>query len=221
MAPAASELLSLLAALPASERDAAVEECLGIRDAAVPSTSPGEHLIGHHPSGVASIMRALFEVPVGAADTVIDLGSGLGKVLFLVQMLTGAKARGIELQADLVERARRHNARLGLDVRFTCGDIRSEALDDGNVFFLYAPCTGPALAAVVARLHAVAQHQAIIVMALGVELDRLAPFLAARRIDSFWLSVYDSVVPGVPVQPRRAPLLDERIERIAFERAPG
>ena len=58
-------------------------------------------------------------------------------------------------------------------------------------------------------------------MALGVELDRLAPFLAARRIDSFWLSVYDSVVPGVPVQPRRAPLLDERIERIAFERAPG
>jgi len=220
METAASELLRSLAALPASERDAALEARLGLRED-VPSTSPGEHLIGYHPSGVASIVRALCELAVGAEDTLIDLGSGLGKVLFLARILTGAKARGVELQASLVERARGHAARLALDVDFTHADIRDTALDDGSVFFLYAPCTGPALAAVVERLHAVARQHAIRIAALGVELDRLAPFLVSRGLDSFWLSLYDSVIPGVPARPRRAPSFDEWTARLAFERPPA
>jgi hypothetical protein len=213
----AASLLAWLASLPPSERDAAVEEHLGLADAAPPSTPPGEDLIGYHASGVAPIVRMLLEVPVVAGDVLVDLGAGLGKVVLLTRLLTGATARGIELQPALVDRAREAAAKLGVDVSFTQGDARHVDLDGGTVFFLYLPFTGPALADVVARLRTVASRRAIVVCALGVELDREAPWLVRRPVDSFWLTIYDSAVPGVLPRPRRerSPELGHDAERIA------
>jgi SAM-dependent methyltransferase len=196
------DLLAWLASLPAGARDAAVEGRLGIGPPLPSSHSPGEDLIGYQPSGVASIVRALREVPVLAGDVVVDLGSGLGKVVLLARLLSGATARGIEVQAALVERAREAAQRLAVDVEFTAGDAREADLDDGSVFFLYTPFVGPVLAAVLARLHALARRRAIVVCALGIGLDRDAPWLARRPLDAFWLDVYDSVVPGVAPRAR-------------------
>src|SRR3954471_6404616 len=98
-----ADLLSWLSSLPSEARDAAIEAHLGI-DTAVSPAPPGDDLIGYHPSGVAAIVRALIEVPVSADDIVVDLGSGLGKVALLTRLLTGATARGIEIQPALVER---------------------------------------------------------------------------------------------------------------------
>jgi len=213
-----AELLPWLARLPPGERDAAVEELLGIGPAS-DSTPPGEHLIGHHASGVAAIVRTLIEVPVVAEDVVIDLGSGLGKVVFLARLLTGATVRGVELQAGLVERARRARARLGIDVDLVEGDVRDAHIEDGTVFFLYAPFTGPVLDAVALRLKAVAQERAIVVAALGVDLGRAAPWLVPRQTDSFWLILYDGAEPGVSPRPRaRTPSLGHAGRIIAFER---
>ena len=70
------------------------------------------------------------------------------------------------------------------------------------------------------RLHGVAGRHAIVVCALAVDLDRHAPWLVARRIDAFWLTVYDSVVPGVaPREARRSPLCASLVRAIAEERA--
>jgi SAM-dependent methyltransferase len=182
--------------LPEDTRDAAVEARLGIAEPAS-ATPPGEHLIGYHASGVGSILRALREVPVVPADVVIDLGAGLGKVVLLTRLLTGATARGVELQAPLVARARRAAASLELDVVFSHADAREAAIDDGTVIFHNLPFTGPALAAVLDRLHAIARQRDIVVCALGVDLDRAAPWLIARRdVDAFWLSIYDTHLPG-------------------------
>jgi len=215
-------MLGWLASLPPSERDAAVEDRLGIGGPAPPDSPPGDHIVGYHASGVAPVVRMLLEVPVAADDVLVDLGSGLGKVALLSHVLTGATARGIELQPALVERARQAASRNGVDVTFTCGDVREAPLDDGTVFFLYLPFTGPVLADVLGRLRTVASRRTIVVCSLGVEVDREAPWLARRTIDSFWLTIYDSVVPGVP--PRRARersrLLGREAEAIAFER-PG
>ena len=109
--------LAWLASIPPAARDAAVDEYLGIAAPAPSSASPGEHLIGYHPSGVASIVRALIEVPVRVDDVVIDLGAGVGKVVLLAHLLTGATTRGIELQPALVERAREAARRLGASAR--------------------------------------------------------------------------------------------------------
>ncbi len=190
-----AELLAWLSALPLDERDAAVEARLGL--AAPPpdcDAPPGEHLIGYHASGVAPILQALTEVPVGSDDVVVDLGSGLGKVVLLAHLVTGATARGIEIQSALVDRSRATAARLGVDVVFTHADVRDADLDDGTVFFLYAPFTGPVLAEIVCRLHAIARQREIVVCALGVDLDRVkGSALVARPIDSFWLTIYDTV----------------------------
>lgn len=212
-----AELLSWLASLPPAARDAAVEEHLGISGPA-PSSPPGEHLIGYHPSGVAPIVHALMQVPVEPDDVVVDLGAGLGKVVFLTRLLTGATARGIELQPALVLRAREAAARSGFDVHFEQADARDADLSDGTVFFLYLPFTGPVLVETLSRLRAIAEDHAIVVCTLGFDLD--ASWLVRRPLDSFWLTIYDSFVPGRPPRPTQARscLSGRCADAIAFER---
>jgi SAM-dependent methyltransferase len=218
--PTQESLLAWLASLPPWERDAAADEYLGISGPKPPSTPPGKNLIGYHASGVAPIVRALMEVPVVADDVFVDLGSGLGKVAVLARILTGATALGIELQPALVESARRAAARRGVDVRFIQGDAREVDLSDGTVFFLYLPFTGSILTDVMLRLRAVASCRAITVCALGVELERYARWLTRRSVDSFWLTVYDGALPGIPRRPTRdwSPALARLADIVAFER---
>ncbi len=192
---AAGELLAWLASLPPGSRDAAIEAYLGI-DVEAATDAPGIDLVGYHASSVAAIVRALVEAPVTAADTLVDLGAGLGKVVLLARLLTGATARGIELQPVLVARARAAAAALGQPVELLEGDARDAFLDDGTVFFLYAPFTGQALCDVLRRVQRVAQGRAIVVCALGVDLERCAPWLVPRPSEAFWLTIYDSVIPG-------------------------
>jgi SAM-dependent methyltransferase len=209
-------LLEWLASLPPDARDAAIEEHLGIAEDLPPAAPPGEHLVGYHASGVAAIVRALIEVPATPDDVLVDLGSGLGKVVLLAALLAGAKARGIELQPSLVDRARANALRLGVNVHFTEGDVRDAYLDDGTVFYLYDPFTGPVLSAVLDRLRAVAERHAIVVCALGVDLGR-APWLARREVDAFWLSIYDSHLPKVSPRVRKASSLAAQAAAIALE----
>ena len=207
------DLLAWLASVPADARDAALEERLGIEKGATASLPPGDSLIGYHASGVGPIVQALLEVPVASDDILVDLGSGLGKVVLLAHLLTGATARGIELQPALVDRARASAGRLGIDVHFTQADARDAPLEDGTVFYLYAPFTGAVLTDVLHRLHSVAKDHSIVVCALGIDIPRNASvsWLRPRPVDSFWLSVYDSAVPGVPPRPPRASTLDPHL----------
>lgn len=214
----ADELCTFLASLPPAKRDAAIERYLGLGDA--DEIPPGEHRVGYHPSGVAPIVHALIEAPVTADDVFIDIGAGLGKAVLLARLLTGATARGVEIQPSLVDRARRAAARLGVEVSFTCAEAQRADLDDGTVFFLYAPFTGPVLAAVMARLEAVARRRAIVICALGFDLPRGAPWLLPRPTDAFWLTIYDAALPGATPRPspRRPSLASEAAFAIAAER---
>lgn len=195
-------------ALTDDERNRAVEERLGLaRVEADPTTGapPGDELIGHHASSVDAIVRALREAPVTASDTFVDLGAGDGRAVFLARILTGARARGIELQPALVAKSRASAARLGLDVTLDEADARAAPLDDGTVFFMYTPFVGGALAAALDRLRAVAAHHRIVVCALGFELDPSVSWLVPRRVDSFWLEIYDSAPLTNEAAPRSDP----------------
>ena len=112
--------------------------------------------------------------------------------------------RGIEIQPALVERARRVSTELRLDVSYIQADARHADLADGTVFFLYVPFTGSVLRDVLRNLRRVATDHAIVVCSLGVDLDREAPWLSRRPSDSFWLTLYDSVLPSVPERRERA-----------------
>jgi SAM-dependent methyltransferase len=194
-----AEMIAWIESLPEDAREAAVEAQLGI-DGDAGRSLPGEHMLPYHASGVDPVLRALAEVPVRADDVFIDIGCGRGKVVLLAAIVTGARARGVDVQPELIERARAAAARLGIDARFECADAREADLADGTVFYFYTPFTGPVFAAVLARLRRIAERRAIVVCALGFDIT--APWLVRRELDHFWLTIYDSVIAGVAKGPR-------------------
>jgi SAM-dependent methyltransferase len=198
-----ARLLDWLAALAPGDRDAALERWLGIEvDAGQPGPAPrdGQELIGYVPSGVAAIVQAAFAAPVGRQDFFLDVGAGAGKVALTMHLLTGARCHGLEVQPELVARARSAAVRLGVaaDVTFEVADARTAELPPATVFYLYLPFTGSALERALARLEVAASGAPVVVCALG--LDLRAPWLRPRPSEAFWLTVYDS---GPPREARR------------------
>ena len=200
-------LLDSLLTVPPHDRDAWVDVLLGID--ALPTDVPDlpRDAVPYLPCGVDEILAVLREVPISAADELVDLGAGLGRVAILVHLLSGARAHGVELQAPLVQSARACCAALGLDdVTFTHGDVAETELD-GSVFFLYTPFTGATLTRALARLEEVARRRPIVICAIGFELPRLA-WLPQRVRDGEArsaipaLTLYDSSVAGVPARMR-------------------
>jgi hypothetical protein len=183
----------LLDSAPDTERDTGVESLLGIEDYDRAAPPPGDAMIPYIPSGVDAICELVAAVPMHDADVFVDLGAGLGKVVMLVHLLTGVRACGIEIDAALVERANRASASIDLrDVGFTRGDARTASLADGTIFFLYLPFTGDVLATVLDRLRSRARERPIVVCTLG--LDLRTKWLVPRVSESFWLTIYDSII---------------------------
>jgi hypothetical protein len=186
-----ARLIELLRAVPFLDRDNWSDELLGIElpppDMPLPRGS-----VPYLPCGVDEILTLVLEAPVGPHDELVDLGSGLGRVVILAHLLSGARARGIEIQDHLVRRARAHCAELALrDVTFVHADAAETALD-GSIFFLYAPCNGDMLTRVLDRLETVARRRSIIVAAVGLDFD--VGWLRPRRTSSVALTLYDSSV---------------------------
>ncbi len=160
----------LLRSLPFLDRDAFVDELLELEP-----PPPDEDLpagaVPYLPCPVDDILAFVRELPVKPSDEVAVLGSGLGRVVFLIHLLTGAAARGIEIQQHLVDRARSTAAARQLDVSFECANVAEVELES-TVLFLYAPCNGELFARVCARIAALADRRAIAIGAVGVELPQ-------------------------------------------------
>jgi hypothetical protein len=117
----------------------------------------------------ARIILALAErARLTPADCFYDLGSGLGHVPILVHLLTGAEARGVEVEPAYCAQARQYAAQLGLTrVAFTQADARQASYHDGSAFFLYTPFVGDMLRAVLGRLRSIACERPIQVLTYG------------------------------------------------------
>jgi SAM-dependent methyltransferase len=187
-------LLELIRSVPLFDRDAWVDELLGIEAPPpdVPDLPRGS--VPYLPSGVEEILALVREAPVRADDELVDLGAGLGRVVILAHLLSGARASGVEIQEPLVRSARARCAALGLaGVTFVHGNAADAALD-GSIFFLYAPFNGEMLARVLRRLEEVARRRPIVLCAVGLELPDL-PWLLPRTASQVTLTLYDSQVP--------------------------
>ena len=105
--------------------------------------------------------RVILELAEGAGLTreeiFYDLGSGLGQVPILVNLLSGATTRGIEVEPAYCDHAKACAADLNLSgVDFVNGDARTADLSGGTVFFMYTPFTGGMLQEVLTKLRAAA-----------------------------------------------------------------
>ncbi|MEN9936590.1 MAG: hypothetical protein RLZZ387_3169 [Chloroflexota bacterium] len=116
--------------------------------------------------------RVIFEIVERArlteADVLYDIGSGLGHVPILVHLLTGARARGVEVEAAYCEAATARTADLGLTgVAFVNTDARAADYVEGTVFYMYTPFTGAILRDVLERLREEARRRPIRLLAYG------------------------------------------------------
>ncbi len=215
------ELLAWLGGHPPAARDAAIERLLGIVEPPAPRASEalGDGRMPYMASAIAPIVRAVLDVPITPDDVFVDLGAGLGKVTMAVHLLTGARARGVELQPELVAAASAQTRELGLrGVSFVESDALDADLGDATVVFLYLPFTGEVLAGVMRRLEAVARRRQLVICTLGLDLPAI-DWLAPRPTEEFWLSIYDTRIAGAEPRPTTTPLpLATLGERIARER---
>jgi predicted RNA methylase len=94
--------------------------------------------------------RIVFELaekcPFIKDDVFFDLGSGLGQVAMLVNLLAGVTVKGVEFEPAFCDYAQNCASELNLyDVTFVNADARNADYSQGTVFFMYTPFGGEML----------------------------------------------------------------------------
>ena len=189
---------------PVEIRDHLVEEILDVAYPPLEEQSLPREAIHYCPSGLDEILLTLDHADLRPGKTFVDLGSGLGKVVLLVALLTGARAFGVELDPILVSRARSAASALRLDeAHFIEGDIRDAPLPAADVYYMYIPLIHSN--AVVSRLEPFAAARRTLLFAQPLDLKHL-PWLKAGGAASSWLEMYEGelTAPAAP-PPRTTP----------------
>jgi SAM-dependent methyltransferase len=155
------------------ERDAWLDRLLQLEP--IPDDAPDlpRGCVPYLPCAVDSVLRAVELAGVGPGDVFVDLGSGAGRTLALVALLTGASVVGVEIQPQLVQASRRLQARLNLG-RFKVVEADAAApppsIGDGTVFFLYCPFGQDRLQTLLTGLERVAAARELRVCAVDLPL---------------------------------------------------
>ena len=100
-------------------------------------------MVSFHKTPVRVVVELIRLAELGSDDLFFDIGSGLGQVVLLVNLLTGVRARGIEYEPAYCAYASAIASRLRLaDTEFINADARNADYSKGTVFFLYTPFEG-------------------------------------------------------------------------------
>ena len=125
-------------------------------------------MVFYQPTPARIILELVDRAHLQQDDTFYDLGSGLGQVVILVRLLSGATAKGVEVDPAYCEYARRCARDLNLSgVDFINADARVAEYAGGTVFFLYTPFEGRMLQQVLDRLEQVAKTRRISLYTYG------------------------------------------------------
>jgi hypothetical protein len=116
--------------------------------------------------------RIIFELIKKAAfkpdDVFFDLGSGLGQVTILVNLLSSVISKGVEFEPAYCGYARTCAADLNVSqVHFINTDARYADYSSGTVFFMYTPFKGKMLQEVLQNLYGEAKKRKIKIFTYG------------------------------------------------------
>jgi hypothetical protein len=101
-------------------------------------------------------------------DVFFDLGSGLGQVAILVNLLTGITVKGIEFEPAFCNYARDCAAGLNLsNVTFINVDAREADYSEGTIFFMFTPFRGEIMEKVLAILREESLQRKIKIITYG------------------------------------------------------
>ena len=181
-----------------SERDSWLNVVLGLDEPPDDGPELPRGCVPYLPSAVDALLRVVDEAPVGPTDVFVDVGSGAGRALAFVHLLTGATAVGLEIQGPLVRVACELVSRLRLS-RVATLEADAAVVNDiaarGSVFFLYCPFSGERLRQLLGSLETLARTRALCVCSLDLPLPE-QPWLVMDPPRSGGLRVYRSACPA-------------------------
>ncbi|MEO8846175.1 MAG: hypothetical protein ABI591_04855 [Kofleriaceae bacterium] len=187
-----------LLAVPPDARDAWLDRVLGL--GTLPDDGPElpSGCVPYLPCGVEALLEIVDSAHVGPADVFVDVGSGVGRAMALVHLLTGAASIGIEIQSRLVQAARDVARVVSSKIRNVHGDAveLTCCIVVGSVFFFYCPFSGERLQHVLAELEAIAQTRPIRVCCVDLPLPACT-WLAAEPATSGSVTIYRSAYDDV------------------------
>ncbi len=107
-------------------------------------------------------------------DVFYDIGSGLGQVTLLVNLLTGTKAKGVEFEPAFCDYSRDCATKLNLsNITFINADARQADYSDGTIFFMYTPFNGGILQEVLEILRKESLLKKLGSLPMGLVLPKL------------------------------------------------
>jgi SAM-dependent methyltransferase len=125
-------------------------------------------MVSFHKTPVRVVIELIRLAELGSDDVFFDIGSGLGQVVLLVKLITGASSRGIEYEPAYCAYASAMASRLRLaDTEFINADARDGDYSKGTVFFLYTPFEGRLLQDMLRLLRTASRDRAIRIFTYG------------------------------------------------------
>lgn len=125
-------------------------------------------MVAYQPTPGRVILALVERAALSSSDVLCDLGSGLGWVVIVSALLSGAQGIGVELEPAYAAYANTCAQQLGLSqLRFITADAREAPLRAANVFYLYTPFRGSLLEHMLRRLEQEARTRQIRVCSYG------------------------------------------------------
>lgn len=182
--------------------DVLVDGLFHLKKAPAATLLQGAEMVHCEETPARVLLDLIDQTTFAPTDVFYDLGSGLGQVVMLVHLLTGVKAKGVEVEPAFCTFAQRQAQALALpSVEFINTDARTADYSDGTLFFMFTPFRGQLLQSVLNRLQAVAQHHPIRLCTYGSCTPRVAdqPWLQPITPDArheYKLVIFASLPPA-------------------------
>ena len=129
---------------------------------------PEYGMVRYEPTPASVILELTERVSLTEQDVFFDLGSGLGKVTILVNLLTSAGVVGVEYQSSFCAYAEEQAASLGLErIRYLNADARDVGFGSATVFFFFNPFGGLIFDDVLGKLEREAKGRELILCSYG------------------------------------------------------
>jgi hypothetical protein len=132
-------------------------------------------MVSFHKTPVRVVFELVNLVEMSREDLFFDIGSGLGQVVLLVNLISGTRATGVEYEPAYCAYASAMASRLRLtDVEFINADAREADYSKGTVFFLYTPFEGGMLQDMLRLLQAASRDRVVRILTYGPCSERVA-----------------------------------------------
>jgi hypothetical protein len=155
-------------------------------------------MVFYQKTPVRIIFELVEKINFNKDDVFYDLGSGLGQVAILVNLLSGVATKGIEFEPAFYDYARDCAAELDLsDITFINADARQADYSDGTMFFMYTPFNGGILQEVLEILRKESLRRKIKIVTYGpctteIALQSWLDFAGPKDDNIYKLAVFSS-----------------------------